>query len=167
MNYVINYMNLICGQIVYCDYFIIILYMDNCVLAFSLVGGFLTTMFKSKNKDTSNKLQDLLDENQKSIYEKTRKERQNIYVYSWIISIVICAVYVYYNKVDNCTFLFALNLLSVILYLIWPKCHSLKPSLVTLEQKELYRQVGDEMKMSYMYGLLVGGLSYYIFRNFI
>ena len=158
---------MICGQIVCYNYYVDLFYMDNCVLAFSLVGGFLTTICKSKNKKTSNQLQELLNDNQKNIYNLTRNERQNIYVYSWILSTIICIIYAYYNRVNTCTFLFAINLLAVILYLLWPKKHSLKPHLTTLEQKELYEQVGNEMMMSYMYGILFGGASYFIIRRLI
>lgn len=140
--------------------------MDYCTLGFSLIGGLIITTYSARDKTISNKLLELLSNDQKEIYNKTRAERLNIYIYSFLISTVLLLFANQYYFNNFCITIFLIHLLTIVLYLLWPKKYSLKPHLTTETQKIYYKQIGSRMKTSYIYGI-VGTLVYFIIRRLI
>jgi uncharacterized protein YacL len=116
-----------------------------------------------KEKDIFIKFYNLLDENQKKIYNKIIYERITIYAIGMILGLILGIYYLIKYKKDKlrfCKFICIVYIVKLLFYYFYPKSPLMLYSLTTKEQINSWSDIYLEMKTKWKISLLVGLLGY-------
>ena len=135
-----------------------------CIIGASLLGGTISTMLYSKNKN-SNILQDRLNPQQIVIYNKIVKERRNHYLQGNILGLILALIYFFNSgkferKTNICAFVLIAMTTSYYYYTLKPKTDYMLRHLTDTLQVEAWLSKYNTMKRRYHIGYLLGGLGY-------
>lgn len=131
-----------------------------CIIGSGFIGSSVYTMVNYKNKKVFKNFEKLLDNDQKKLYNKIKKERLKIYRTGLIFSIVISIIAVQFlnistnNKIN--TFVVLSSGLNYLYYTLYPKSTYILLKLNTKEQKQAWLDIYLEMKQRSIYGFLLG-----------
>jgi len=141
-----------------------------CLLGFTLLFSSLSMVFIRKDNDIFKNLNQLLNEEQKKIYQKIIYERMSIYIIGSILGIISGISYLFKYKKDNyriCKFLAIVYVIKLGFYKIYPKSPLLLYSLTTKEQTDAWADIYTEMKYRWIKSLGIGFIGYALLSCYI
>jgi len=134
----------------------------SCLVGISMLIGSLSMTLLKKDTDIFRKFHDLLDEEQKMIYEKIVKERLIIYFSGMILGLGL-GIYYYMGSKDKyrlCKFLAIIYVVKLGFYYFYPKRPLMLYSLKNQEQVDAWADIYEEMKSKYKKSLMIGFVGY-------
>ena len=139
----------------------------NCLLSSILMGGILATMLTSKNSTTYVNFNNLLSEDQKSKMKEIVKMRLKIFLMSMLIGVfvgyVLTSILSIPSEVQRlCMFITLTLVVNTISYIVWPKTDYMIYHLTSVEQKQAWFAIYNEMKLKKIVGMTLGVVAYYI-----
>tara|TARA_Y100000389_G_scaffold107999_1_gene105102 strand:+ start:5607 stop:6047 length:441 start_codon:yes stop_codon:yes gene_type:complete len=135
----------------------------SCIIGITfLISGLSMSILK---RDTSifKDFYNLLDNEQKSIYDKIVKERISIYFYGMLFGIALGAYYYYKYPNDSyrlCKFLAIIYIVKLGFYYIYPKRPLMLYSLKNQKQVEAWANIYTEMKSKWIKSIMIGFVGY-------
>ena len=135
----------------------------SCIICITfLISGLSMSILK---RDTSifKDFYNLLDNEQKSIYDKIVKERISIYFYGMLFGIALGAYYYYKYPNDSyrlCKFLAIIYIVKLGFYYIYPKRPLMLYSLKNQKQVEAWANIYTEMKSKWIKSIMIGFVGY-------
>ena len=135
----------------------------SCIIGITfLISGLSMSILK---RDTSifKDFYNLLDNEQKSIYDKIVKERISIYFYGMLFGIALGAYYYYKYPNDSyrlCKFLAIIYIVKLGFYYIYPKRPLMLYSLKNQKQVEARANIYTEMKSKWIKSIMIGFVGY-------
>jgi uncharacterized membrane protein YfcA len=135
----------------------------SCIVGITfLVGGLSMSILKRDTSIFSN-FYNLLDNKQKSIYDKIVKERISIYFAGMLFGIALGAYYYYKYPSDSyriCKFLAIIYLVKLGFYYVYPKRPLMLYSLKNQKQVEAWANIYTEMKSRWIKSIMIGFVGY-------
>tara|TARA_B100000575_G_C23023232_1_gene589245 strand:- start:545 stop:928 length:384 start_codon:yes stop_codon:yes gene_type:complete len=120
-------------------------------------------MIQRRDKTHFIQFYQLLNEKQKSIYEKIVRERLMIYFSGMILGLIM-GIYFYVNNPKTeyrlCKFLTIIYLIKLGFYYFYPKSPLMLYSLTTKEQTDAWADIYTDMKQRWIQSLIVGFIGY-------
>ena len=117
---------------------------------------------QKRNTNIFNKFYNLLDKEQKGIYEGIVKERFKIYFTGMILGLTL-GIFYYVRSKDKyrlCKFLAIIYLVKLGFYKIYPKQPLMLYSLSNQEQVEAWADIYTEMKSKWIKSIIIGFIGY-------
>ncbi len=145
--------------------------MYNCVITCLLASGFMGSMiysFFSVNKTKiMNDFNNLLNIEQRNIYNKIKEERLRLYVEGYLIGLIVSLLIVF--KLDSigryerlCLFVVIAIGINIVYYLSYPKSDYMLKHLETKEQNKAWLTIYRTMRNRYLFGFIMGVMAYII-----
>jgi|TARA_B110000285_G_scaffold196082_1_gene226817 hypothetical protein len=134
----------------------------SCLVGISMLIGSLSMTVLKKDTTIFKKFYDLLNDEQKIIYEGIVKERLMIYFSGMIIGLGL-GIYYYIGSKDKyrlCKFLAIIYLVKLGFYYFYPKRPLMLYSLNSQDQVDAWADIYTEMKNKYKKSLLIGFAGY-------
>ena len=134
----------------------------SCLIGITLLLASLSMSLLKKDTDVFNNFYNLLDTDQKVIYEKIVKERLMIYFTGMILGLGL-GIYYYVGTKDKyrfCKFLTIIYLVKLGFYYFYPKLPLMLHSLKTQDQVAAWADIYTEMKTNYKKSLVMGFMGY-------
>lgn len=137
-------------------------FINPCMSSLALISGFTALSLITFTTNKYKQLYDTFDnEEQKQMYYIVGKERLQIHSIAYGFSITIALIYAYaVNKrnknINYCLFSLIIHALALVIYKYYPKKYNLKPYLTSQEQLQKYDSLKNQMKKSYIFGLIIG-----------
>ena len=134
----------------------------SCLVGISMLIGSLSMTVLKKNTTIFKKFYELLNDEQKIIYEDIVKERLMIYFSGMIIGLGL-GIYYYIGSKDKyrlCKFLAIIYLVKLGFYYFYPKRPLMLYSLKNQDQVDAWADIYTEMKDKYKKSLLIGFAGY-------
>ena len=134
----------------------------SCIVGITLLIGSLSMTLQKRNTDIFNKFYNLLDKEQKGIYEGIVKERFKIYFTGMILGLGL-GIFYYVRSKDKyrlCKFLAIIYLVKLGFYKIYPKQPLMLYSLTNQEQVEAWADIYTEMKSKWIKSIIIGFIGY-------
>ena len=134
----------------------------SCIIGITLLIGSLSMSLQKRNTDIFNKFYNLLDSEQKKIYEGIVKERFTIYFTGMILGLTL-GIFYYVRSKDKyrlCKFLAIIYLVKLGFYYLFPKSPLMLYSLTTKQQTDAWADIYSEMKNRWKISLFVGFIGY-------
>ena len=134
----------------------------SCLVGISMLIGSLSMTVLKKDTTIFKKFYDLLNDEQKIIYEGIVKERLMIYFSGMIIGLGL-GIYYYIGSKDKyrlCKFLAIIYLVKLGFYYFYPKRPLMLYSLNSQDQVDAWADIYTEMKNKYKKSLLIGFIGY-------
>ena len=119
---------------------------------------------KKDNKMFGN-FMNMLDQEQKLIYQAIIYERMQIYVIGMVLGVSLGLIFLYRNKNENyklCKFLVIIFIVKLGFYYFYPKSPLMLYSLREKEQIDAWADIYTEMKTRWIYSLIVGFIGYIV-----
>ena len=135
----------------------------SCIIGITfLISGLSMSILK---RDTSifKDFYNLLDNEQKSIYDKIVKERISIYFYGMLFGIALGAYYYYKYPNDSyrlCKFLAIIYIVKLGFYYIYPKRPLMLYSLKNQKQVVAWANIYTEIKSKWIKSIMIGFVGY-------
>ena len=134
-----------------------------CLIGFTLLFSSVYLMIQRRDKTHFIQFYQLLNEKQKSIYEKIVRERLMIYFSGMILGLIV-GIYFYVNNPKTeyrlCKFLTIIYLIKLGFYYFYPKSPLMLYSLTTKEQTYAWADIYTDMKQRWIQSLIVGFIGY-------
>ena len=133
-----------------------------CIIGITLLIGSLSMSLQKRNTNIFNKFYDLLDKEQKDIYEGIVKERFTIYFTGMILGLGL-GIFYYIRSKDKyrlCKFLAIIYLVKLGFYKIYPKQPLMLYSLKNQEQVGAWADIYTEMKSKWIKSIVIGFIGY-------
>ena len=133
-----------------------------CIIGITLLIGSLSMSLQKRNTNIFNKFYDLLDKEQKDIYEGIVKERFTIYFTGMILGLGL-GIFYYIRSKDKyrlCKFLAIIYLVKLGFYKIYPKKPLMLYSLKNQEQVGAWADIYTEMKSKWIKSIVIGFIGY-------
>ena len=134
----------------------------SCIIGITLLIGSLSMSLQKRNTNIFNKFYDLLDKEQKDIYEGIVKERFTIYFTGMILGLGL-GIFYYIRSKDKyrlCKFLAIIYLVKLGFYKIYPKKPLMLYSLKNQEQVGAWADIYTEMKSKWIKSIVIGFIGY-------
>ena len=134
----------------------------SCLIGITMLIGSLSMTIMKKDTTIFRKFNDLLNKEQKMIYEEIVRERLMIYFTGMVIGLGL-GIYYYVGSKDKyklCKFLAIIYLVKLGFYYFYPKKPLMLYSLTDQEQVEAWANIYEEMKSKYKKSLLIGFVGY-------
>tara|TARA_B110000914_G_C15369106_1_gene402296 strand:+ start:47 stop:484 length:438 start_codon:yes stop_codon:yes gene_type:complete len=134
----------------------------SCLVGISMLIASLSMTVLKKDTTIFKKFYDLLNDEQKIIYEGIVKERLMIYFSGMIIGLGL-GIYYYIGSKDKyrlCKFLAIIYLVKLGFYYFYPKRPLMLYSLNSQDQVDAWADIYTEMKNKYKKSLLIGFAGY-------
>ena len=134
----------------------------SCLVGISMLIGSLSMTVLKKNTTIFKKFYELLNDEQKIIYEDIVKERLMIYFSGMIIGLGL-GIYYYIGSKDKyrlCKFLAIIYIVKLGFYYFYPKRPLMLYSLKNQDQVDAWADIYTEMKDKYKKSLLIGFAGY-------
>ena len=141
----------------------------SCVIGITLLLASIASIIIRRDSELFIKFDNLLDQEQKIIYQKIVKERLMIYTYGMILGLGLGIFYYLHSKNDKfrvCKFLFIIYIVKFGFYYFYPKSPLMLYSLTTKGQIELWADIYTEMKNNFKYSLIYGFIGYLLISNY-
>ena len=142
----------------------------SCTIAAGLFGSMLYLNFHPGKNEVLNDFLNTLNEGQKILYMKIKKERANIYFQSLIISLLLGFLYLNNSKksgIRTCIFTSIVLGLNIIFYILWPKSTYMIKHLENESQKNAWLSVYKFMQFNHYFGMVLGGAAYIIVASYL
>jgi hypothetical protein len=140
-----------------------------CLIGITLLIASIASIAIRKDSDLFIKFDNLLDQDQKIIYQKIMKERLMIYSYGVMLGLGLGIFYYLNSKKDKfrlCKFLFIVYVVKFGFYSFYPKSPLMLYSLTTKEQIDTWADIYTEMKNNFKYSLIYGFIGYLLISNY-
>ena len=137
-----------------------------CAIGITLLISSVYMSYMKRDNDKFTKFNNLLDDEQKKIYQNIVHERLKIYIMGMILGLSFALFYVYNNKNDNykvCKFLTIVYLIKLGFYYLYPKSPLMLYSLKGKEQVDAWADIYTDMKLRWIKSLVVGFFGYLLF----
>ncbi len=137
-----------------------------CAIGITLLISSIYMSYMKRDNDKFTKFNNLLDDEQKKIYQNIVHERLKIYIMGMILGLSFALFYVYNNKNDNykvCKFLTIVYLIKLGFYYLYPKSPLMLYSLKGKEQVDAWADIYTDMKLRWIKSLVVGFFGYLLF----
>jgi len=134
----------------------------SCIIGITLLIGSLSMSLQKRNTDIFNKFYNILDKEQKRIYENIIKERFMIYFSGMILGLGL-GIYYYVNSNDKyklCKFLAIIYVIKLGFYYVYPKSPLMLYSLTNQKQVEAWADIYTEMKSKWFKSIAIGFIGY-------
>ena len=134
----------------------------SCIVGITLLIGSLSMSLQKRNTDIFNKFYNLLDKEQKVIYEGIVEERFTIYFTGMILGLGL-GIFYYVRSKDKyrlCKFLAIIYLVKLGFYKVYPKRPLMLYSLTNQAQVEAWADIYTEMKSKWIKSIIIGFLGY-------
>ena len=141
-----------------------------CLIGFTLFFASIYMSYLKKDNDIFINFNKLLNEKQKSIYQKIIRERMSIYISGSVLGLVTGIIYFVQSKNDNykiCKFLTIIYVIKLGFYKIYPKSPLLLYSLTTKSQTDAWADIYTEMKNRWIQSILTGFIGYILIGNYL
>ena len=139
-----------------------------CMIGITLLLSSVYMSFLKKDDSHFIRFYNLLNEEQKKIYESIILERVLIYITGMILGIMFALFYYSNNKNDKYLICKVLSIIYVVklgFYKLFPKSPLMLYSLTTKEQTDAWADIYSEMKNRWITSLVVGFFGY-LFLSF-
>lgn len=139
-----------------------------CMVGVTLLISSIYLSVVNKNTNIFSKFNNLLNNSQKSIYDKIVKERLMIYIGGMSLGILFGGVFYYYNRKAEylfCKVVSIMILTKIIFYYFYPKRPLMLYSLTNKKQTDAWANIYTEMKSRWIKSLIVGFIGYIIIGN--
>jgi len=135
----------------------------SCLIGFTLLFSSFYMMILNKKNEIFIHFNQLLNDQQKNIYQNIVSERLKIYIIGSILGF-LCAFLYYKNHQKEeyifCKCLLILYFIKLGFYYIHPKQPLMLYSLTSKEQTDAWADIYTEMKQRWIYSLSLGFISY-------
>mgnify|MGYP001176936994 FL=1 len=134
----------------------------SCLIGITMLIGSLSMTIMKKDTTIFRKFNDLLNKEQKMIYEEIVRERLMIYFTGMIIGLGL-GIYYYTGSKDKyklCKFLAIIYVVKLGFYYFYPKKPLMLYSLTDQKQVEAWANIYEEMKSKYKKSLMIGFVGY-------
>ena len=139
-----------------------------CMIGITLLISSVYMSFLKKDDSHFIRFYNLLNEEQKKIYESIILERVLIYITGMILGIMFALFYYSNNKNDKYLICKVLSIIYVVklgFYKLFPKSPLMLYSLTTKQQTDAWADIYSEMKNRWITSLVVGFFGY-LFLSF-
>ncbi len=135
-----------------------------CMIGASLLGGTISSMLYSKNPQ-SKVLVNMLNKEQKVIYNRIVKERSSHYFEGTLLGLFFALLYFlnsgkFEKKTNICAFVLIAMSTSYYYYTLKPKSDYMLKHLINPKQVGAWLSHYNNMKKRYHIGFLITGMSY-------
>jgi len=134
----------------------------SCIIGITLLIGSLSMSLQKRDTKIFSRFYNLLDNDQKRIYEGIVKERFTIYFTGMILGLGLGILY-YVNTNDKyklCKFLAIIYLVKLGFYKVYPKSPLMLYSLSNQKQVEAWADIYTEMKSRWITSIAIGFIGY-------
>jgi uncharacterized protein YacL len=142
---------------------------STCLIGSGFIGSSILTMLSCAKGKKHKHFVSLLDDNQRTIYEKIVNERMSIYVQGLIIGIVLALLVTSMVKITKtqkvCLFIVIVIGFNFLYYSLVPKSTYMLLHTYNKDQNAAWLNIYKEMKMRHIVGFILGILGYYIFAQ--
>jgi len=135
----------------------------SCIIGITFLVGSLSMSLLKRDTAIFSNFYNLLDNEQKSIYDEIVKERLKIYFIGMLLGIILGAYYYYNYPNDNyrlCKFLAIIYLVKLGFYYVYPKRPLMLYSLKNQKQVEAWANIYTEMKSKWIKSTMIGFVGY-------
>ena len=139
-----------------------------CMIGITLLISSVYMSFLKKDDSHFIRFYNLLNEEQKNIYESIILERVLIYITGMVLGIMFALFYYINNKNDKYLICKVLSIIYVVklgFYKLFPKSPLMLYSLTTKQQTDAWADIYSEMKNRWITSLVVGFFGY-LFLSF-
>ncbi len=137
-----------------------------CAVGITLLISSIYMSYMKRNNSKFSKFNNLLNKEQKEIYQTIVHERLKIYIMGMVLGLSFALFYLYNNKNDNykvCKFLAIVYLIKLGFYYLYPKSPLMLYSLTEKEQVDAWADIYTDMKVRWIQSLVVGFFGYLLF----
>jgi len=141
-----------------------------CVVGITFLLSSLASSIVSRDRNVFINFMNLLDENQKLVYENIIRERLLIYLSGMMLGLACGVIYYMNNKKDKyilCKFLTIIYLVKFGFYYIYPKSPLMLYSLKNTKQTDAWADIYTEMKSGFKYSLILGFIGYLLIGRYL
>ena len=136
----------------------------SCIIGITLLIGSLSMSIQKRDTKIFSHFYNLLDNDQKRIYEGIVKERLMIYFSGMVLGLGL-GIYYYINTDDKykyklCKFLAIIYLVKLGFYYVYPKSPLMLYSLSNQKQVEAWADIYTEMKSKWIKSIAIGFIGY-------
>lgn len=134
----------------------------SCIIGITLLIGSLSMSIQKRDTKIFSHFYNILDNDQKSIYENIIKERFMIYFSGMVLGLTLGILY-YINTNDEyklCKFLAIIYLVKLGFYYVYPKSPLMLYSLTNQKQVEAWADIYTEMKSKWIKSIFIGFIGY-------
>lgn len=135
----------------------------SCIIGITFLVGSLSMSLLKRDTTIFSNFYNLLDNEQKSIYDEIVKERLKIYFIGMLLGITLGAYYYYNYPNDNyrlCKFLAIIYSVKLGFYYVYPKRPLMLYSLKNQKQVEAWANIYTEMKSKWIKSIMIGFVGY-------
>ena len=136
-----------------------------CLIGLTLLFSSIYMSFMKKDNKMFVNFMNMLDQEQKLIYQAIIYERMQIYVIGMVLGVSLGLIFLYRNKNENyklCKFLVIIFIVKLGFYYFYPKSPLMLYSLREKEQIDAWADIYTEMKTRWIYSLIVGFIGYIV-----
>lgn len=134
----------------------------SCIVGITLLIGSLSVSLLKRDTKSFSHFYNILDNDQKKIYEKIIKERLIIYFIGMVLGLGL-GIFYYVNSNDKyklCKFLAIIYLVKLGFYYVYPKSPLMLYSLKNQKQVEAWADIYTEMKSNWIKSISIGFIGY-------
>ena len=142
----------------------------SCLVGLTLLFSSVYMSYMKKDNDKFVKFMNLLNEEQKKVYQKIIYERLSIYMVGMIIGVCLGVYYLLSRPKDNyrlCKFLCIIYIVKLGIYYFYPKSPLMLYSLTKKEQVDAWADIYTEMKDLWKKSLVIGFIGYLVLSMII
>ena len=136
---------------------------NSCLIGITLLLSSIYMSYMKKDNQLFIDFMDLLDDEQKDIYQNIIYERTKIYIIGMILGLSMGIFYLYKNETGNykvCKFLAIVLSIKLGFYYFHPKSPLMLYSLNKKEQIDAWADIYTDMKHRWIKSLVVGFVGY-------
>ena len=140
-----------------------------CIIGITFLMSSLASSIVSRDRDVFTKFMNLLDDEQKQVYDNIIRERLIIYLSGMILGLGLGILYYIKNKNQKyilCKFLTIIYLVKFGFYYIAPKSPLMLYSLKNTAQTDAWADIYTEMKTGFKYSLILGLIGYLLIGQY-
>lgn len=138
-----------------------------------LIANLYVTLSTGKSKDEKQDFYDVLNENQKTLYEQITEERKRIYYMGFILGIILSYIVYYINKkvwnqrLNNMSLVCLVGAVTLVtnylFYILYPKSDYMLLHLSDKRQIEEWLKIYKTMQFKFHIGFVLGIIAVMVF----
>jgi ABC-type maltose transport system permease subunit len=143
-------------------------FFNPCLISLAMTSGGIATSLTIYGNERSKQLLNTFQTiEQKQMYFIVKNERIRLYMKAYMFAICVALVYTFAlgrrgQPINYCIFSLLIQSITLIIYRFYPKQFDLEPYLHTDEQKSKYKSFTQEISNSYIMGLFVGIILFFV-----
>jgi len=136
-----------------------------CLLGFGFLGASFWASLAYEDKTKFKAFEDTLDNDQKEVYYRIKKERMTLYLTGLAIGTALAIAFLFLNPVKSllatiCLFMLIAWSFTYFYYTLMPKTEFMLEYLTSSDQIEKWVDVYRDMQVRYVGGFAFGALAY-------